>query len=1053
MEVVNHVRDPARLAALRQVALLDTPTEESFDRLSRLAARVIHAPIALVTLIDSDRQFFKSSVGLPDSLLSRRQTPLSHSFCQHNRIASTPLIVEDARTDPFFKDNPAVKDFQVVAYLGIPLVTSDGYALGSFCVIDSKPRKWNQEDIDDMRDLAASVMTEIQLRAEISTRNKVAGEREKLVEKNRLLTAEISKREVMEKALRESEAKFSAFMENLPGYAYIKDRSRRHVYVNKSLASMFGRDAAECIGKTFEDLFGVEDSKIIQSNDDIVLRNEQPLQIEETAIINGEKIPHLSIKFPIRSSEDILYLGGISVDISDLRRAENEVSRERNLSNQIIDSLPGMFYLFDTDGHFLRWNKLAEKITGYSTEEFARLHPLALFTGEQRELVAQRIAEVFEHGSGSVEASLVHKNGSKAPYYFTGLRIEIENRPCLVGLGIDISERKRAESELKEQRWRMASIIEGTNVGTWEWNVQTGETIFNQRWAEIIGYHLNDLTPTSIDTWVKLSHPDDLKHSAELLQRHFDGSLDYYECECRMRHKDGHWVWVQDRGKLLRRTPEGKPLMMYGTHTDITERKRMEESLRDALHFNQRIGEVLPLVLYILGLSTGNNIYVNREVWQVLGYTVEQVQQMGKRFVPQVMHPEDQEHFKQHMAELATLPEDKTRQFEYRVRAADGSWRWVLSRDTIFARDTEGRPVQILGTALDITRRKHTEEALSESEERYRLFFETSPFALIMAKPFTMGKTNPSAKKLFGYTTEEFERLSLWELSPEKQPDGSLSSEKAAYYLNETLAGKPQYFEWRHRRKDRSTFDAEVALTRVYISGEPQIMSTIIDVTQRKNALERLKSSLREKETLLQEIYHRTKNNMMVISSFLQLQAASLNKPGVESIIDDSLIRIRTMSLAHEMLYKSQNLSRINMRCYFTGLAHLLAKSCRISPEQVNLHITVEEINLLIDIAVPCGLIVNELLQNSFKHAFPTGRKGNIGVGFKEVEKHLLQMIVEDDGVGLPHHFDIMAAPSLGVQLVRQIALHQLHATITTATDNGIRWSITFRDDLYAQRV
>ncbi|TGU74594.1 GAF domain-containing protein [Geomonas terrae] len=158
-EVLEHVADPTRLAALRAVALLDTPAEEAFDRLTRLAARFTSAPTALVSLIDSDRQFFKSCLGLPEPWQSRRETPLSHSFCQYNRIAKTPLVIKDAREHPLFKDN-----------LAIPLASADGYILGSFCVIDGKPREWTGEQISVVEDLAAAVMTEIQLRSEVVTR-------------------------------------------------------------------------------------------------------------------------------------------------------------------------------------------------------------------------------------------------------------------------------------------------------------------------------------------------------------------------------------------------------------------------------------------------------------------------------------------------------------------------------------------------------------------------------------------------------------------------------------------------------------------------------------------------------------------------------------------------------------------------------------------------------------------------------------------------------------------------------------------------------------------
>jgi PAS domain S-box-containing protein len=143
----------------------------------------------------------------------------------------------------------------------------------------------------------------------------------------------------------------------------------------------------------------------------------------------------------------------------------------------------------------------------------------------------------------------------------------------------EIAERKKAEEALLRERWRLESILRGTNVGTWEWNVQTGETVFNQRWADILGYTLEELMPVSIDTWAKLSHPADLANSSNLLQKHFNGHADYYECESRMKHRDGSWVWVLDRGKVATWDSSGKPLLMLGTHQDITMRKEAEAKL------------------------------------------------------------------------------------------------------------------------------------------------------------------------------------------------------------------------------------------------------------------------------------------------------------------------------------------------------------------------------------------------------------------------------------------------------------------------------------------
>jgi len=142
-------------------------------------------------------------------------------------------------------------------------------------------------------------------------------------------------------------------------------------------------------------------------------------------------------------------------------------------------------------------------------------------------------------------------------------------------------------TSFKNNEFRYKSLIDGTNVGTWEWNVQTGATVFNERWAEIVGYSLAELSPISIDTWLKLAHPDDLPESGKRLNACFEKKQDFYEFEARMKHKDGHWVWVYDRGKVFEWTADGKPFRMYGTHQDITPRKLKEEELRTFLSITE----------------------------------------------------------------------------------------------------------------------------------------------------------------------------------------------------------------------------------------------------------------------------------------------------------------------------------------------------------------------------------------------------------------------------------------------------------------------------------
>lgn len=172
------------------------------------------------------------------------------------------------------------------------------------------------------------------------------------------------------------------------------------------------------------------------------------------------------------------------------------------------------------------------------------------------------------------------------------------------------------EEALSHEHERFAGILRGTNSGTWEWNVQTGETIFNERWAEIIGYTLSELSPVSIETWKKFCHPDDLQTSSDLLEKHFKGENEYYELEARLRHKNGEWVWVWDSGRVVTWTEDGKPLLMMGMHQDITNRKRAEEE-------NQTLQEQLQQAkkLESIGLLAGGMAhYYNNMLSVIQGY-------------------------------------------------------------------------------------------------------------------------------------------------------------------------------------------------------------------------------------------------------------------------------------------------------------------------------------------------------------------------------------------------------------------------------------------------
>ncbi|MEQ8676177.1 MAG: ATP-binding protein [Aggregatilineales bacterium] len=213
----NLIIDSNRINTLRKLCILDTPADPAFDRLTSLATRILNVPVSTVTLVDENRQFFKSQIGLPEPYATTRETPLSHSFCQHTVVNAVPLIVDDARQHPLVFDNLSIDDLGVVAYLGIPLTLSDGTVLGSFCVIDHQPRHWTDEEVAIVIDLTAAVITEIELRGKVLELQNT------------------------ERVLRQREHFISEVMINLPVLIYIYDVATQRVsYTNREIADLAG---------------------------------------------------------------------------------------------------------------------------------------------------------------------------------------------------------------------------------------------------------------------------------------------------------------------------------------------------------------------------------------------------------------------------------------------------------------------------------------------------------------------------------------------------------------------------------------------------------------------------------------------------------------------------------------------------------------------------------------------------------------------------------------------------------------------------------------------
>jgi PAS domain S-box-containing protein len=377
--------------------------------------------------------------------------------------------------------------------------------------------------------------------------------------------------------------------------------------------------------------------------------------------------------------------------------------------------------------------------------------------------------------------------------------------------------------------------------------------------------------------------------------------------------------------------------------------------------------------------------------------------------------------------------------YEWSVETSAGIQHYQTSVSPL--RDSEGAVVGIVGVGRDITERKQAEDALRESEERYSSLFENNHSVMLLIDPETADivDANPAACSFYGYSKAEITNKKITEIN-------ILTSEQVFQEMEQAKLEQRKHFYFRHRLASGEVRDVEVYSGPIKVGGKGLLYSIIHDITKRVRAEEKIKASLKEKEMLLREIYHRVKNNMQVVSSLLRIQSRQLKDKQAIEMFQDNRDRITSMALVHEQLYQSKDLANVNFGAYIRKLVNSLSSSRETDAGKVILEIEIEDVTLGVNTAIPCGLIINELVSNAFKHAFPGGREGIISIAFRTTNEKRVELIIRDNGVGLPKDMDFRHADTLGLQLVTNLVEHQLLGQIELRRNEGTEFRIKFVD-------
>lgn len=560
--------EAARLAALKRYEILDTTAEMDFDDLTALAAQICGTPIALVSLVDVGRQWFKSRVGLDAS-----ETPRALSFCAHAILDDAVMEVPDALEDKRFCDNPLVSGAPDIRfYAGAPLTTPDGHHVGTLCVIDRVPRILTPEQRVALERLGRQVVQQMNLR--LATR---VAQEESIFQQAILSNAASA---IIATTTEGIITHFNPTAEKMLGY-------RAEEMVGKLTPGVF-HDGAEVVARAGE--LSRELGREIAPGFEVFVAKARAGESEtrEWTYVrkDGSRFPVLLSVSAIRDDAGRLtgFLG-IARDITERKQSEAEIDRFFTLS---LD----MLCIAHTDGYFKRISPAFMETLGWSMEEMLA-RPFMDFIHPDDVPATQREVEKLAAGHTTLhfENRYHCKDGS-----WTTISWRCVPQPdgTLYASGRDITESRQAENDLRETTERLTLSYQVSEIGEWELNLATGEAQRSLRYDEIFG-HAALLEEWSYEIFLACVHPEDRERVDGAFQSAVASGKDW-DFECRILWPDGsgHWIWARGRTFLA---PDGKPARIIGTVADITARKLAEEKIR---HLNEE------LVRHAAQLETSN---------------------------------------------------------------------------------------------------------------------------------------------------------------------------------------------------------------------------------------------------------------------------------------------------------------------------------------------------------------------------------------------------------------------------------------------------------------
>ena len=851
-------------------------------------------------------------------------------------------------------------------------------------------------------------------------------------------------RKASENALKQQRDFLELIMNAVPTRIFWKDRNCIYLGCNTAFAKDTGLESPEeVIGKTDESLVWKVEADRYRADDRLVMRTGNPKLQSEKEFLNhvGERVVWRTSKMPLRNADgEIIGVVATSENITEKKRTADQLHASEAKFRSYVDNAPDGIFVADERGKYLEVNPAACEITGYSQQELLRMSLSDLLSKEDIEKGIAHFQKTRKTGIARGELGFVTKGGEKRFWHVAAVKLSGHR---FLGFVKDITEWKKAEEALRKSELKFRALFEqaGGYCMILDPNTDNGIPLIvdaNQAALDSHGYTREEFIGRPV---ADIDDEDGKKMVVQLTRMVMSGEPFYVE-NTHVR-KDGSTFPVAVNAKRI--DIEGERPLIFTIEYDISERKKAEDQLKKSEEQYRLLAENSSDAVSLLN-ADGTLVYVSPAYSRLIGHAEDEMVPLDIPGILQRLHPGDRARISEEIRRGREL-KLPTSQYQYRVKTKHGQYIWledVLRRQF----DEHGRLIQTIVNSHDISERKHAEKAIRESEEKFRALFAASPIPTYIWQyietDFVLRDYNAAALRFTEGKIAEI--VGIHASAMYREDEQALQDFTHCFQQQSTIEREMEY-------QFKATGDRRYLSVKYTYVPPDLLMVHTEDFTTRKQAEDRLKASLAEKEVLLRELYHRTKNNMNVIQSILALQAAFSRNDEVERIAKEVGDKIQAMALVHQKLYQSQNLSCIPLHEYLPELVELLQQSYTISPASIAVRLDVAPVFVLIDTAIPCGLTLNELMSNIFKHAFPDDRNGEIRIQLTEDDQGLITLQVSDNGVGVPPGFDFRAQDSLGLQSLVMIAEHQLQGTVTFTGDDGVTCRIQFTDTSYHARV